>query len=143
VQSIPTQHHLRSELLWELLESNHRFDLRMLDRDLVPSLTDASREELLSMWDASGDSIDVWCPVWSSTSTSVWGPPIDLNTAAARWIKLVARWPDCPKRLRDASVGIRDAASEDYLRMALELYVTVFTSKYSRLPTPPPCNLGA
>ena len=115
----------------------------MLDQDLVPTSMDTPHGELLLMWDASVDSVNVWCPHWDALSLSVWGAPLKTLTAASWWIKLVAQWPSCPQHLHDASDGVRDSSSDDYLQMALEFFVSEFTSKYSRLLTLPPCAIEA
>ena len=143
-EMVPSLHDLRRVCLWEVLESNHRFDLRMLDRDLVPSRTDTTDAAVLSLWDESDDSVDVWCPLPSLLLLLLlWGPPLKTTAAASQWVKIVSRWPGCPQCICEALQGVWGSSMENCLRMALEYYVSEFVSKYSRLPTPPPCNINA
>lgn len=141
VDAIREDESLRKDILWELLEWNHRLDVDMLDAHLLSRRSDtaaARRLEVLQLWGEAHDTPKAWLPTHSGT-LGTWDEPMDIPSLVTRWVSLVRSWPTCPSAVRAFDPAQRNTKFEELLPAIIKFYVDEFRTVFGRLPVPPVC----
>ncbi|KAI0656104.1 hypothetical protein C8Q70DRAFT_922337 [Cubamyces menziesii] len=142
---------VRSWLLWESHEINFRCEVMALDTLLVQraNWTELERwereREVSGLWGEPSSLMSVLPPDARPETTHMWGSMVIPSwwtsiTPLCRFIRILTRWPECPRLLLEATERVATWDEEDFteiMHACIDFYVDTFVSVYHRLPVAP------